>query len=119
MDTIFLKSSWSSSWSSSLWSSIWLLKLDFESQRLYLIHNRIRKRIKTYRYIESSSISCADVIKLLIRKKKINNIIQIGANDGKSDDFLRSSINIDTNLLLVEPIKSAFDQLGSKYVLSP
>ncbi len=74
-----------------------------------------KETIKTERYIESSSISSADVIKLLIRKKKINNIIQIGANDGKSDDFLRSSINIDTNLLLVEPIKSAFDELEKNY----
>ena len=31
-------------------------------------------------------------------KNKIN-IIQIGANDGKSDDFLRNSINKDTNVL--------------------
>ena len=74
-----------------------------------------KETIKTERYIESSSISSGDVIKLLIRKKKVNNIIQIGANDGKSDDFLRSSININTNLLLVEPIKSAFEQLEKNY----
>ena len=74
-----------------------------------------KETIKTERYIEASSISSGDVIKLLIRKKKVNNIIQIGANDGKSDDFLRSSINIDTNLLLVEPIKSAFDELEKNY----
>ena len=74
-----------------------------------------KETIKTERYIESSSISSGDVIKLLIRKKKVNNIIQIGANDGKSDDFLKSSINIDTNLLLVEPIKSAFDELVKNY----
>ena len=74
-----------------------------------------KETIKTERYIESSSINSGDVIKLLIRKKKINNIIQIGANDGKSDDFLRSSINIDTNLLLVEPIKRAFDELEKNY----
>ena len=74
-----------------------------------------KETIKTERYIESSSISSGDVIKLLISKKKINNIIQIGANDGKSDDFLRSSINIDTNLLLVEPIKVAFEKLQKNY----
>ena len=74
-----------------------------------------KETIKTERYIESSSLNSGDFIKLLIRKKKVNNIIQIGANDGKSDDFLRSSINIDTNLLLVEPIKSAFDQLEKNY----
>ena len=74
-----------------------------------------KETIKTERYIESSSLNSGDFIKLLISKKKINNIIQIGANDGKSDDFLRSSINIDTNLLLVEPIKSAFNQLEKNY----
>ena len=74
-----------------------------------------KETIKTERYIESSSLNSGDFIKLLISKKKINNIIQIGANDGKSDDFLRSSINKDTNLLLVEPIKSAFDQLEKNY----
>ena len=74
-----------------------------------------KETIKTERYIESSSLNSSDFIKLLISKKKINNIIQIGANDGKSDDFLRSSININTNLLLVEPIKSAFEQLEKNY----
>ena len=74
-----------------------------------------KETIKTERYIESSSLNSGDFIKFLISKKKINNIIQIGANDGKSDDFLRSSININTNLLLVEPIKSAFEQLEKNY----
>ena len=74
-----------------------------------------KETIKTERYIETSSLNSGDFIKLLISKKKINNIIQIGANDGKSDDFLRSSININTNLLLVEPVKSAFDQLEKNY----
>ena len=74
-----------------------------------------KETIKTERFIESSSINSGDLIKLLINKKKINNIIQIGANDGKSDDFLRTSINADTNVLLVEPIKSAFEQLEKNY----
>jgi len=74
-----------------------------------------KETIKTERFIESSSFKSGDLIKLLVNKKKINNIIQIGANDGKSDDFLRSSINIDTNLILVEPIKSAFEQLEKNY----
>ena len=74
-----------------------------------------KETIKTERFIESSSINSGDLVKLLINKKKINNIIQIGANDGKSDDFLRTSINTDTNVLLVEPIKSAFEQLEKNY----
>ena len=74
-----------------------------------------KETIKTERYIESSSLNSGDFIKLLISKKKINNIIQIGANDGKSDDFLRPSVNKDTNLLLVEPIKVAFEKLQKNY----
>ena len=74
-----------------------------------------KETIKTERFIESASFNSGDLVKLLINKKKINNIIQIGANDGKSDDFLRTSINTDTNVLLVEPIKSAFEQLEKNY----
>ena len=54
-----------------------------------------KETIKTERFIESSSINSGDLIKLLINKKKINNIIQIGANDGKSDDFLSNSISLE------------------------
>ena len=71
--------------------------------------------VKTERFIESLSINCGDLIKLLIDKKKINNVMQVGANDGKSDDFLRSSINKDTKILLVEPIESAFLDLKNNY----
>ena len=71
--------------------------------------------VKTERFIESLSINCGDLIKLLIDKKKINNVMQVGANDGKSDDFLRSSINKDTKVLLIEPIESAFLDLKNNY----
>ena len=71
--------------------------------------------VKTERFIESLSINCGDLIKLLIDKKKINNVMQVGANDGKSDDFLRSSINKDTKVILVEPIESAFLDLKNNY----
>ena len=74
-----------------------------------------KKSAKTERLIESLSFSSGDFIKFLINKKKINEIIQIGANDGKSDDFLRESINKDTKVLLVEPIESAFIELKKNY----
>jgi FkbM family methyltransferase len=70
---------------------------------------------KTERLLESLSFSSGDFIKFLINTKKINEIIQIGANDGKSDDFLRESINKDTKVLLVEPIESAFIELKKNY----
>ena len=71
--------------------------------------------VKTERFIESLSINCGDLVKLLIDKKKINNVMQVGANDGKSDDFLRSSINKDTKVILVEPIESVFLDLKNNY----
>ncbi len=71
--------------------------------------------VKTERFIESLSVNCGNLIKLLVDKKKIGHVIQIGANDGKSDDFLRNSINKDTKVLLVEPIKSAFLDLKINY----
>ena len=71
--------------------------------------------VKTERFIETQSLNCGDLIKLLIDKKKINHVIQVGANDGKSDDFLRSSLNEDTTVLLIEPIESAFLDLKKNY----
>ena len=71
--------------------------------------------IKTERFIESSALNSSDFIKYFIKEKKINQAIQIGANDGKSDDFFRDSINKDTKVLLVEPIKSAFSELKKNY----
>ncbi len=71
--------------------------------------------IKTERFIESSALNSSDFIKYFIKEKKINQAIQIGANDGKSDDFFRDSINKDTKVLLVEPIKSAFSELQKNY----
>jgi FkbM family methyltransferase len=74
-----------------------------------------KEMIKTERFIESFANSCSDFIQFLIKEKKINQIIQVGANDGKSDDFLRSSINKDTKAVLVEPIESAFTELKKNY----
>mgnify|MGYP001162268114 CR=1 FL=1 len=74
-----------------------------------------KNTVKTERFIESLSLNCGHLIKLLVDKKKINHVIQVGANDGKSDDFLRSSINEDTKVLLVEPIESAFLDLKNNY----
>ena len=71
--------------------------------------------VKTERIIESYTFNCSDLIKFLVNEKKIDQIIQVGANDGKSDDFLRNSINKNTKVLLVEPIKSAFLELKKNY----
>lgn len=71
--------------------------------------------LQSERIIEHHSIGADDFIKSLIKDKKIKNIIQVGANDGESDDFLKSSINDETNLILLEPIKNAFLRLKENY----
>ena len=74
-----------------------------------------KETIKTERYIETSSLNSGDFIKLLISKKKISNIIQIGANDGKSDDFLYKSFNKDLEGILLEPMEDAYASLKKNY----
>lgn len=74
-----------------------------------------KESAKTERLIESLAFNCSDFIKYLIKEKNVNQVIQVGANDGESDDFLRDSINKDTKVLLIEPIKSAFSELKKNY----
>ena len=74
-----------------------------------------KESAKTERLIESLAFNCSDFIKYLIKEKNVNQVIQVGANDGESDDFLRDSINKDTKVLLIEPIKSAFAELKKNY----
>jgi len=78
-----------------------------------------KKSAKTERSIDSSSIKVEDIIKPLIVKKKINKIIQVGANDGLSDDFLLKCFNKDLNAILIEPITSAFIKLKANYKKYP
>ena len=75
-----------------------------------------KESAKTERLIDSFNFNITDFIKFLINSKKIKEVIQIGANDGKSDDFLRDSIAKDTKVLLVEPIESAFVELKKNYL---
>ena len=71
--------------------------------------------VKTDRLIESYSFSCSDLIKFLVNEKKIDQIIQIGANDGKSDDFLFKNLNKNSDAILIEPMNDAFVKLNENY----
>lgn len=74
-----------------------------------------KKSAKTERLIDNLSVKVENIILPLIDKKKINKIIQVGANDGKSDDFLFKCINKDLDAILIEPINDAFLKLKKNY----
>jgi FkbM family methyltransferase len=65
---------------------------------------------------EFNVLSLKEVLKNLFSKNKINQIIQIGANDGQSFDELSYFIKKNkTNSVLVEPIVENFTKLQIHY----
>jgi len=67
---------------------------------------------KNERLISGKSYLTIDkLLKTLFEEKKINYLIQIGANDGERFDVLNYYIkNYQTKSLLVEPIKKNFEK---------
>ena len=76
-----------------------------------------KKIIKNERLISSKSYLKIDkLLDTLFKDKKINNIIQIGANDGIRFDILNSYIKkYKTKSILVEPIKENYEKLKKNY----
>ena len=72
---------------------------------------------KNNRLLSNKSFLTINIIlKNIFEKKKINNLIQIGANDGDRFDILNYYIKkYQTKSLLVEPIKQIFEQLKKNY----
>ena len=72
---------------------------------------------KNERLLSSKSYLKIDkLLKVLFEDKKINNLIQVGANDGKRFDVLNYYIKKhQIKSLLVEPIKENFEQLKENY----
>lgn len=79
-----------------------------------------KKLFKNSRLISHNSLfSLETILNSLFEKKKINSIVQIGANDGQRFDELSFFINkYNTSSLLVEPITTNFKQLNDKYINS-
>ena len=73
--------------------------------------------IKNNRLIaESNLYSLQDILQNLFKNKIIDQLIQIGSNDGKRFDILNEYIEkYSPNCVLVEPIKTYFDQLKQNY----
>ena len=76
-----------------------------------------KKLFKNNRLISThSTLSIKTILTELFNQKKINSIIQIGANDGVIFDELNEFINkYKIKSLLVEPIKYSFEKLRNKY----
>lgn len=72
--------------------------------------------IKNKRIIEKFSFKTEDFLNLKIKQNKIKKIIQVGANDGKGDDFLYKNLNKSIEAILIEPIESAFNKLKNNYL---
>tara|TARA_B110000977_G_C11035027_1_gene476726 strand:- start:876 stop:1628 length:753 start_codon:yes stop_codon:yes gene_type:complete len=76
-----------------------------------------KETIKNERLISSKSYLKIDrLLDSLFNEKKINNIIQIGANDGVRFDILNNYIKkYKTKSILVEPIKENYEKLKENY----
>ena len=67
--------------------------------------------------IKLSSLNLENIILCLVKKKIINSLIQIGANDGFTHDPLNKAIkNFMLKSLLLEPIKEHFLNLKNNYL---
>ena len=73
--------------------------------------------IKNNRIIENTTyLTINKVVNFLFNNKKIDCLIQIGANDGLRFDILNQYIKkYKTKSILVEPIKKSFNQLTENY----
>jgi FkbM family methyltransferase len=77
-----------------------------------------KNTVKTERVLDGSILSTEEVIKKLINTNHVNKIVQIGSNNGQSDDFLNIIIKNNKTLRarLVEPIKETFAELKKNYL---
>jgi FkbM family methyltransferase len=77
-----------------------------------------KNSVKTERVLERNLLSGREVIEKLINSNLVNKIVQIGSNNGQSDDFLNIVIKNNKKLkaLLVEPVKETFEELKKNYL---
>jgi len=76
-----------------------------------------KNHIKNERILEKHSyLNTERILNFLFKQKKIDYLIQIGANDGLRFDTLNTYIKkYKIKSLLVEPIKENFDELRNNY----
>ena len=76
-----------------------------------------KNHVKNQRSVNKNSIININfVLEKIFNFKKINNLIQIGANDGEIFDDLKNFINkYECQSILIEPIPKYFHDLKEKY----
>jgi len=75
-----------------------------------------KKFIKNYQFLANKVIDEKYYLDLIIQKKKFKKLVQIGANDGETDDFVSEIIDKnDVRALLVEPLDENYKILKEKY----
>jgi FkbM family methyltransferase len=74
-----------------------------------------KNSIKSDRIINQKTYNVSDFLRKLFKENKLKKVIQIGSNDGSSDDFLKKCINKNTSAILIEPIENAFIKLKKNY----
>lgn len=74
-----------------------------------------KNSVKSERLINQKTYNVSDLLKKLFEENKLKKVIQIGSNDGSSDDFLKKCINKNTSAILIEPIEDAFIKLKKNY----
>ena len=73
--------------------------------------------IKNNRLLSENNLSSLNnILETLFKNKLINQLIQIGSNDGERFDIINKFIKkYSVNCVLVEPIKIYFNQLKQNY----
>lgn len=74
-----------------------------------------KNSVKSERLINQKTFNTSELLKKLFKNNKLKKVIQIGSNDGSSDDFLRHCINENIEAILIEPIEDAFIKLKKNY----
>ena len=87
----------------------------------YLIYRKIRSRLRSivnnlFKQPENVDVDIQKIIKYIIQKDEIKNVLQIGSNDGLKNDPLNFWINnFNLNVILIEPLEDNFWKLKENY----
>lgn len=72
--------------------------------------------IKNMIEAENLAIKVETFVEKIVKDNKINKIIQVGSNDGVTDDYVKSIINkYNLKAILIEPSPEAFKKLKKNY----